>query len=276
MTTFKINKNSDFTVMSNYHLRDRNLSLKAKGLLSFMLSLPEDWDYSLKGLVSICKENKDSIRTALNELKAHNYLEIEKLRGENGMFEYNYLIYEKPSKNRLKMQNSPDTGFPDMDNPDMEEPDMENPPQINTKEQKDKLDKIKSSLNVNFSEENKNSILTSERLENQEIKHNDLTLELIRLGYVSDNDMSSIRYDDLFRDYLSQGRSYRELYIATNYIVSRVVGNDFLDEDGKEINDRYNYFKKSLKSNFIKLDNIPEKLFHDNELSQENDKLEWR
>ncbi len=85
MTLFKINKNNDFTVMSNYHLRDKNLSLKAKGLLSYMLSLPDDWDYSLKGLVAICKESRDSIRTTLNELKANNYLEIDKLRGENGV-----------------------------------------------------------------------------------------------------------------------------------------------------------------------------------------------
>ena len=72
MATFKINKNRDFTIMSNFHLRDKNLSLKAKGLLSFMLSLPDDWDYSLKGLVSICKENKDAIRASLNELKSNS------------------------------------------------------------------------------------------------------------------------------------------------------------------------------------------------------------
>jgi len=81
-TTFKINKNSDFTVMSNHHLRDKNLLLKAKGLLSYMLSLPDDWDYSLKGLVSICKENKDAIRASLNELKSNNYLIIERSRDE--------------------------------------------------------------------------------------------------------------------------------------------------------------------------------------------------
>lgn len=274
MTLFKINKNNDFTVMSNYHLRDKNLSLKAKGLLSFMLSLPDDWDYSLKGLVAICKESRDSIRATLNELKAHNYLEIDKLRGENGVFEYNYLIYEKPSEKRLKIRNPPDTGFPDVDNPD-----VENPTQINTKEQKDiidKLDKMKSPLNANFSEENKNSILTSERLEEQEIKHNNLTLELIRLGYINENEVSSFMYDDLFRDYLSQGRSYRDLYIASNYIVSCVVNNNFLDEAGEEINNKYSYFKKSLKSNFRKLDSIPEKIFNENDASKEDDELEWR
>ena len=74
MSVFKIEKNKDFTVMSNYHLRDRNLSYKAKGLLSFMLSLPEDWDYSLKGLCAISKENKDAIRSTFKELQEYNYI----------------------------------------------------------------------------------------------------------------------------------------------------------------------------------------------------------
>ena len=96
MSIFKIEKNSNYTVMSNYHLRDRNLSYKAKGLLSFMLSLPEDWDYSLAGLCSISKESRDGIRSILKELQEHHYVEIEKVRGDKGYFEYNYLIYEVP------------------------------------------------------------------------------------------------------------------------------------------------------------------------------------
>ena len=88
MSVFKIEKNNNYTVMSNYHLRDKNLSYKAKGLLSFMLSLPEDWDYSLAGLCSISKEGRDGIRSILKELQEYHYLEIEKVRGEKGYFEY--------------------------------------------------------------------------------------------------------------------------------------------------------------------------------------------
>ena len=95
MSVFKIEKNQNYTVMSNHHLRDRNLSYKAKGLLSFMLSLPEDWDYSLAGLCSITKENRDDIRSILKELQEHHYVEIEKFRGDKGYSEYNYLIYVK-------------------------------------------------------------------------------------------------------------------------------------------------------------------------------------
>ena len=78
MSVFKIEKNKNYTVMSNYHLRDKNLSYKAKGLLSFMLSIPEDWDYSINGLVSISKEEVKAIRNILQELQRYGYLVIEK------------------------------------------------------------------------------------------------------------------------------------------------------------------------------------------------------
>ena len=146
MANFKIDKTKDFTVMSNYHLRDRDLSYKAKGLLSFMLSLPDDWDYSLAGLCSISKESRDGIRSILKELQEHHYVEIEKVRGNKGYFEYNYLIYEKPHYIDIDNEKS----NPDTENPYLDVPDMENQPQINTniintKKQIDKDDKAKIS-----------------------------------------------------------------------------------------------------------------------------------
>lgn len=126
MSVFKIEKTKDFTVMSNYHLRDKNLSLKAKGLLSFMLSLPEDWDYSLMGLCAICKESRDAIRSTLKELQKYGYLQIEKVRGDKGYFEYNYLIYEKPHSIEKEINN------PDMENPHLDNPNVETTTQINT------------------------------------------------------------------------------------------------------------------------------------------------
>ena len=96
MAVFKIEKQKNYTVMSNYHLQDKNLSYRAKGLLSFMLSLPEDWDYSMKGLVAVSKENIKAIRTILNELKEHGYLEIVQTRGEKGYYKYEYIIREIP------------------------------------------------------------------------------------------------------------------------------------------------------------------------------------
>ena len=97
---FNVHKNDNYTIMSNYHLRERNMSLKAKGLLSVILSLPSDWDYSIAGLVAISKENETAIKSALNELKRFGYLKVTKQmpnETESGRIEYAYDIYEQPS-----------------------------------------------------------------------------------------------------------------------------------------------------------------------------------
>ena len=99
MAVFRIEKTRDYTVMSNYHLRDRSLSLKAKGLLSLMLSLPEDWDYTMKGLARICKDGIDSISGGIRELEEHGYLIRERVRGANGQLgSIEYTILEQPKE----------------------------------------------------------------------------------------------------------------------------------------------------------------------------------
>lgn len=100
MSVVRVNKSKDFTVMSNYHFRDKNLSLKAKGLLSQMLSLPESWDYTVAGLVAINKENETAITSTLKELKACGYLKVTKLlpnQTKSGRIEYVYDIFEQPT-----------------------------------------------------------------------------------------------------------------------------------------------------------------------------------
>ena len=107
MAIIRINKTNDYTIMSNYHLKEPNMSLKAKGLLSLMLSLPDNWDYSIKGLVSICKENISSIKSILNELKKFGYLKITKIlpnETKSGRFEYIYDIYEIPKQEYKKQE----------------------------------------------------------------------------------------------------------------------------------------------------------------------------
>lgn len=97
MAIIRIEKTKDYTVMSNYHFKEKDMSLKAKGLLSLMLSLPENWDYSVAGLVAICKENETSIKSALDELKEFGYLEVvKKMPNETktGRIEYEYIVYE--------------------------------------------------------------------------------------------------------------------------------------------------------------------------------------
>ena len=97
MPVFKIHKNNNYTVMSNVHLRDKNLSLKAKGLLSIMLSLPEDWDYSINGLVAICNQEKEhAVNSALKELKKQGYVLVDK-KHVNGRYQYEYNVFECPN-----------------------------------------------------------------------------------------------------------------------------------------------------------------------------------
>lgn len=98
MSVFRVEKNENYTIMSNYHLQERKMSLKAKGLLSLMLSLPKTWDYSIAGLVAICKENETSVKTALDELKEFGYLQVvKKMPNETktGRIEYEYIVYEQ-------------------------------------------------------------------------------------------------------------------------------------------------------------------------------------
>lgn len=105
MAVIRVNKTRDYTVMSNCHLRDKRMSLKAKGLLSMMLSLPDEWDYSIAGLVAICKEEEAAMKSALKELKQTGYLIITKKKPnqtESGRFEYEYNIYEQPQEVRLE------------------------------------------------------------------------------------------------------------------------------------------------------------------------------
>ena len=97
MAVFRVEKTRDFTVMSNHHLRNNNMSLRAKGLLSLMLSLPEDWDYTLKGLARISLEGVDAIRTVIRELEDLGYLERHRKRNEKGQLkEAEYIIHERP------------------------------------------------------------------------------------------------------------------------------------------------------------------------------------
>jgi uncharacterized phage protein (TIGR02220 family) len=98
MSVIRIEKNKDYTIMSNYHFKEKNMSLKAKGLLSLMLSLPDNWDYSVAGLVAICKENETSVKSALDELKEFGYLKVIKKmpsKENGGRIEYEYIVYEQ-------------------------------------------------------------------------------------------------------------------------------------------------------------------------------------
>ena len=134
MAVFRIEKTRDYTVMSNYHLRDMSLSLKAKGLLSLMLSLPENWDYTMKGLARICKDGIDSISGGIRELEAHGYLVRARVRSANGQLgSIEYTILEQP-KSPSPTQEKPIQENPVQANPMLDAPIQENPAQLNKEE----------------------------------------------------------------------------------------------------------------------------------------------
>ena len=132
MAVFRIDKTRDYTVMSNHHLRNTELSLKAKGLLSLMLSLPENWDYTTKGLAAICKDGIDSISSCIRELEKHGYIIRERMRNEKGQLTtIEYTILEQP-KNAPPEREKPIRENPVLDIPAQAEPIQENTAQLNT------------------------------------------------------------------------------------------------------------------------------------------------
>ena len=154
MAVFRIEKTRDYTVMSNHHLKDRTLTLKSKGLLSMMLSLPDEWNYTTRGLAAICREGVDSIGAALKELETHGYIRRTQLRDEKGKItDTEYVIYEMPQCEPPSSPGTPLPGTakpytenPDMGIPDTAEPCTENPAQLNTKKSSKETSKTDLSI----------------------------------------------------------------------------------------------------------------------------------
>ncbi len=135
MAVYRVNKTRGYTVMANFHLRDKNLSLKAVGLLSKMLSFNDGWKFSTRGLASICKEGPDAILSALRELESCGYLVRHRQRDAKGrMSNTVFEIYEEPQPVSPRTEN-PHMENPDMDNPDMDKPHKDIPAQRNTEQE---------------------------------------------------------------------------------------------------------------------------------------------
>lgn len=159
MAVLRVNKTKDYTVMSNYHFKEKEMTLKAKGLLSQMLSLPDSWDYSIAGLVAINKENESSIKSTLNELKKFGYLKVTKLmpnETKTGRIEYLYDIYEKPYQ--IQEEEKQEVEKQGLENQPLENQPLENQGQYNniTKE-------------LNTKELKTNEIIIKENIPYQEI-----------------------------------------------------------------------------------------------------------
>lgn len=231
MSVFRVEKTKDFTIMSNHHFKNKNLSLKVKGLLSLMLSLPEDWDYTIRGLASICKDGVDSISTALKELEAEGYLIRERVRHEDGSLgKTQYIIHEQP----VHVINEPENREqvkPDMVNPNQESPKQDFPVQA----------KHTQSI-TNISSTNRpNTDTTKDKIRLNARVRDELTMEQIQFS--RDLIERNIRYETLVKKYGSE-RMYEmmELIMEPFYSMSQ----DF--RIGKK-----RYSKEVVRGKFLKI-----------------------
>ena len=175
MAIMRVHKNKNFTVMSNYHLKEKEMSLKAKGLLSVMLSLPDNWDYSVAGLVAICKENETAINNTLKELEKFGYLKrVKKMPNEtkSGYIEYEYNVYEKPIENQgVENQGIENQGVENLgvDNLGVDNQGVENQGQLNTKIPSTKKENTKKENNYfsSFSSNETKQPISSNELDNE-------------------------------------------------------------------------------------------------------------
>ncbi len=248
MAVFRVEKTKDFTIMSNHHLRNTELSLKAKGLLSLMLSLPEDWDYTTKGLAHICKDGVDSITTALKELERHGYLTRQRLRYDNGQLgDIEYTIHEQPVSTEntglSPKRENPRQVKPEQAKPKQAEPEQENPAQLNTKDiQKDDTQNVSNPI----------------RAADQRAEYRALLLKNIEYPILAQNNpMDTMRLDELVELMLDVVCSKRAaIRIAGENMPAEVVKSRFLKLNAEHIQ----YVLDCLKDNPPRIRNIKQYL----------------
>ncbi len=262
MAVFRIEKTRDYTVMSNYHLRDKSLSLKAKGLLSLMLSLPEDWDYTMKGLARICKDGIDSISGGIRELEAHGYLVRARVRNENGQLgsiEYTILEQPKePTQTPAPVREKPIRENPIQVKPMLDAPIQENPAQLNKEESSNypsrtDLSNTKISSPIPSSPPAPRERIGQDGMRKRE-SYRALILENIEYDVLSQNvQLDKDRLDELVELMVDTVCSNREMIrIAGDDYPAEVVKSRFLKIDSSHIE----YVLERMRENTTYVRNI--------------------
>ena len=249
MAVFRIEKTRDYTVMSNHHLRDKSLSLKAKGLLSLMLSLPEEWDYTTKGLARICKDGVDSICAGVRELEEHGYVIRQRVRNPNGQLgAIEYTILEQPRPPEPKPQ-KPERENPVLDNPEqaspvLEEPEQGNPAQLNTNrssKEKSKKD-LSSTEGSNPVQSSPQTPRGSDRKGRDRMRERESYRELILENIEYDILVQNERLD---RDRLDELVELMVDTVCSNREMIRIAGDDYPAEVVKNALDALIVVQKS-------------------------------
>ena len=241
MAVFRIERTRDYTVMSNHHLRNANLSLKAKGLLSMMLSLPEDWNYTTRGLAKICKEGVDAIGAALRELEGAGYIVRHQRRDKSERItDTEYVIYEQPQPDMSQPDTaSPDTENPDMVKPDMVKPDTEKPAELNIEKSNTQKQNIYGSSTDSIPFRDCAADCLPER------KGRD-AMSVSEMESYRDLILENIEYDHLCREFTTYREDLDEIVelmvetVCAKRKTTRIAGSDFPHE--------------VVRSRFLKLD----------------------
>ena len=244
MAVFRIERTKNYTVMSNYHLRDKALSLKSKGLLSMMLSLPEDWNYTTRGLAKICKEGVDAIGGALRELETAGYIVRHQLRDRQGRIsDTEYVIYEQPQPKAPDMPHpdtaGPDTASPDTENPYLDKPDTEKPAELNIEKSNTQKSITHGSSTDSIPFREKTAARPPER------KGRD-AMSVSEIESYRDLILENIEYDYLCREFATYREDLDEIVelmvetVCARRKTTRIAGSDFPHE--------------VVRSRFLKLD----------------------
>ena len=239
MAVFRIERTRDYTVMSNHHLRDKALSLKSKGLLSMMLSLPEDWNYTTRGLAKICKEGVDAIGGALRELEAAGYIVRHQMRDRQGRIsDTEYVIYEQPQP-KAPDTPQPDTASPDTENPYLDSPDTEKPAELNIEKSKTQKSNTQGSSTDSIPFRETAAARPPER------KGRD-AMSVEEMQSYRDLVLENIEYDHLYREFATYREDLDEIVelivetVCARRKTTRIAGADFPHE--------------VVRSRFLKLD----------------------
>ena len=267
MAVFRVERTGDYTVMRNYHLKDKRLSLKAKGLLSQMLSLPEDWDYTLSGLCYINRESKDAIRTAINELEQAGYIRRRQTTDAAGKFGANeYMIFERPDYKGAKEPSleKPSSENPTTENSLPEKPLPGNPTQLNTKKsntQKQNTDQSKID-SFPFREEAAVELMEPNRWEETSMEVLKSYRKLIQ---------ENIEYEYLLQEYPYDQEMLNEIVelivetVCARRKNTRIAGSDFCHESVRSrflqlTSEHIRYVMNSLQKNTTEVRNMKQYL----------------
>lgn len=268
MAVFRIEKTKDYTVMSNHHLRNTSLSLKAKGLLSLMLSLPEEWDYTTKGLAYICKDGVDSISAGIRELEEQGYLRRQRIRNANGQLgSIEYTILEQPVPPE-PVQDSPILASPEREKPAQAEPVLEEPRQLNI--EKSNIEKSNTDLsNIDSIPSPSSPPPARERKPSHEAKRKEAILsemqeyrDLVRqnIGYsslIQDMPYDCDRIDEIVELMVETLCSTKDMIrVAGNDFPADVVRSRLLKLNGEHIG----FVIGCMKENTTKIRNIKQYL----------------